>query len=181
LNQTGQAYSTFKLLIAAIVAMAILAILIPIILQAIGWLTASPSNEAKTLLNDLVSSSGSLQNTPEVAFKPGDVLAASALAEGLPVSKDQICMSLGQFEKDETNGFECIGCDGDEQHRIIWRGASNRTAKIAAVCNVDLDSLKEDISVYGLESFDTGENDISSNCEICEDKGKCCALVLKRP
>jgi hypothetical protein len=146
-----------------------------------GWLTASPLNETKSLLTDLVGSPGALKHTPEVAFKPGDVLAASALAERLPISKDQICMSLGQFEEDTINGFECVGCTGTEQHRMVYHGNANQSAKMAVVCNVNLTELEGDITAYGLESFATGENDISSNCgTICEGKGKCCAVVLKR-
>lgn len=180
MDQRGQAYSTFKLLIAAIVAMAMLAILIPIIMQAMGWLTNSPLNETKSLISDLVGSPGSLKHTPEVVFKPDDVLAASALVERLPISADQICMSTGQFEEDTTNGFECLGCEeAVDNQRLIYHGKSNRTAKIAIVCNVNFDpKLKDDIEAYGLD--DLGGTSITDACGICEGKGKCCAIVLKR-
>jgi len=183
LNQKGQAYSTFKLLIAAIIAMAILAILIPIIMQAMGWLTASPLNETKSLLTDLVGSPGALKHTPEVAFKPDDVLASSALVERLPISKDQVCLSTGQFEEDSENGFECIGCeDARDNQRLIYHGSSNQAARLAVVCNVNLTELLDDIEAYNLEDGD-GEWDgtsIEDACEVCEGKGKCCAIILKR-
>jgi hypothetical protein len=179
LDQRGQAYSTFKLLIAAIVAMAMLAILIPIIMQAMGWLTNSPLNETKSLISDLVGSPGALKHTPEVVFKPEDVLASSALVERLSISKDQICMSTGQFEEDAENGFECIGCeDASDNQRLIYHGKSNRAAKIAIVCNVNVDELDSDIEAYGLD-YSEGTS-ITDACEVCEDKGKCCAIVLKR-
>ena len=180
LNQQGQAYSTFKLLIAAIVAMAILAILIPIIMNVIGLIKASPQDEAKSLLSDLVGAPGALKHTKEVVFESDSVLAASALAERLPLAKDQICMSTGEFEEDDEAGFECLGCDSDTTHRIVYHGNSDRVARIAVVCNVNLTELEDDIDAYGLEDFDDGENDIASNCQICENKGKCCAIILKR-
>jgi len=183
LNQKGQAYSTFKLLIAAIIAMAILAILIPIIMQAMGWLTNSPLNETKTLVSDLIGSPGALKHTPEVVFKPDDVLAASALVERLSISKDQVCMSTGQFEEDIDSGFECLGCeDASENQRLIYHGSSNQAARLAVVCNVNLDELLDDIEAYNLEDGG-GEWDgtsIEDACEVCEGLGKCCAIVLKR-
>jgi len=179
LNQEGQAYSTFKLLIAAIVAMAILAILIPIIMNVMGLITADPTNEARSLLSDLVGSPGAIKRTTEVTFTPDSVLAASALAERLPISADQICMSTGQFAQDEDAGFNCLNCDGSSgsPHRLIYNGSSNLTAKIAVVCNVSLAELTTDIGDYGLSDY---EEDVTDACGICEDKGKCCAIVLER-
>ena len=184
MNIRGQAYSTFKLLIAAIVAMAILAILIPIIMQAMGWLTASPLNETKSLLTDLVGSPGALKHTPEVVFKPDDVLASSALVERLPISQDQVCISTGQFEEDSENGFECIGCeDAEDNQRLVYHGASDQAARLAVVCNVSLNELERDIDAYNLEDGDgewDGGSSITDACQVCEGKGKCCAVVLKR-
>ncbi len=180
MNQEGQAYSTFKLLIAAIVAMAILAILIPIIMQVMGLIKADPMNETKSLLSDLVGSPGAVKRTKEVVFSPDSVLAASALAERLPISADQICMSTGKFEEDDEDGFECLNCDGDpdKTQRIIYKGNGDITAKIAVVCNVSNDELASDIGAYGLQ-YSTG-NSLVAACEVCADKGKCCAIVLER-
>lgn len=181
MNQNGQAYSTFKLLIAAIVAMAILAILIPIIMQVMGLIKADPLDETKKLLSDLESNSGTLKHTQEVVFEPDGVLAGSSLEDGVPLSKDQICMSTGAFKEDTDSGFECIGC-GDSsanQHRIRFNGNSERTAKIAVVCNDKL-ALMNDIDVYGLDEGEASVN-ITASCEaLCAANAKCCAVVLKR-
>jgi hypothetical protein len=178
LNQEGQAYSTFKLLIAAIVAMAILAILIPIIMNVMGLITADPTNEARSLLSDLVGSPGAIKRTTEVTFTPDSVLAASALAERLPISSDQICMSTGQFGEDPDTGFQCLNCgDTSKVDRLIYHGNANLTAKIAVVCNVSLEELTKDIGDYGLNSYN---QDVTAACQICVNKGKCCAVVLER-
>ena len=172
MNENGQAYSTFKLLIAAIVAMAILAILIPIILQVLNIIKNDPTTQVTTVLNDLVDKPGTLRHTEEVVFRPEDSLAGATLEAKLPLSKNQICMSLGEFDEDEDRGFSLL--TGDEEHRIIWNGAGEQTAKIALLCNTNKETLVDsDFEIYGLDEFDI-------DCDICSDSGKCCAMFLKR-
>ncbi len=180
LNEKGQAYSTFKLLIAAIVAMAILAILIPIIMQVMGLIKADPLEETKSMMSSKIAQPGALEHTKEVVFTPNYVLTASALSDRLPISKDQICMSTGEFTEDD--GFECLNCDEDEQHRIRYNGSTEKTAQIAIVCNVDKDELLNDIDVYEDDLLEgDGDPDIEEACDaICSESAKCCALVLTR-
>lgn len=187
MNQNGQAYSTFKLLIAAIVAMAILAILIPIIMQVMGLIKANPTDEAKSLMSSLIDAPGSMRITKEVSFGPGTDLSGSALAERVSVSKDQICMSTGDFEtaKSGKPGFECLNCEAPEasQQRIVFNGTAERVVKIAIVCNKwtgKTGGLAADLDDYGLDGGD-GAPKITKSCgNICSEGGKCCALVLKR-
>jgi len=172
LNRNGQAFSTFKLLIAAIVAMAILAILVPIILQVLNIITKEPTTEVTTILNDLVDKPGTLKHTAPVTFNPDDTLAGATLEAKLPLSKDQICMNLGEFEDDEERGFHLL--ESDDEQRIIWNGTSQQTVKIALICNVSVDALESDFDLYGLDEF-------SPDCGgICPETGDCCALFLKR-
>jgi len=187
LNQEGQAYSTFKLLIAAIVAMAILAILIPIIMQVMGLIKANPTDEAKSLMSSLIDAPGSMRITKEVSFAPGTDISGSALAERVSVSQDQICMSTGDFETADSGepGFECLNCDESDasQQRMIFSGSGERVVKIAIVCNKwlgDSSGLAQDLVDYKLDEGD-GDPNIVEACEkICSEGGKCCALVLKR-
>lgn len=187
MNQNGQAYSTFKLLIAAIVAMAILAILIPIIMQVMGLIKANPTDEAKSLMSSLIDAPGSMRITKEVSFGPGTDLSGSALAERVSVSQDQICMSTGEFEtvgSDEA-GFQCLNCEDSDstQQRILFNGSAERVVKIAIVCNKwtgDSGGLADDLEDYGLNDGE-GDPTIEESCgNICSEGGKCCALVLKR-
>ena len=154
MNQQGQAYSTFKLLIAAIVAMAILAILIPIIMNVIGLIKASPQDEAKSLLSDLVGAPGALKHTKEVVFESDSVLAASALAERLPLAKDQICMSTGEFEEDafvtlKINGFDSYldSKESDENGMVEFEYLSNGSYEIGAVDEDKKDEATKSISL----------------------------------
>ena len=179
MNENGQAYSTFKLLIAAIVAMAILAILIPIIMQVLGLIKANPTDEATSLLSSLVDSPGNISRTKEVIFEPGAALAASALSSKINIATDQICMSTGEFESDEDALFEWRESDDGDEQRLLYNGNSEQQAKIAIVCNNNLDSLLDDIDFYSID-YDEG-NDLENACSaICADRGKCCAIVLER-
>ncbi len=176
MNNKGQAYSTFQLLIAAVIAMAILVILIPIIMQVMGIITSDPTDEAKRMLSNAVDNPSALQYTPEVAFQPGDVLSAQAITERTGIAKDQVCMGASDFgdESDEAD-FEVL--KDEASHRILYHGSGTKTVKIAIVCNVSLNpDLKDDIRAYGLEA------DIAlSDCpDTCDDGGTCCAVILKR-
>lgn len=139
----------------------------------------SPLIETKSLLLDLISIPGAVKHTPKVTFAPDDVLPASSLAERLPVSVGQICMSTGMFAEDAANGFECVGCeDATENQRLVYHGKRNQIAKLAVVCDIDLGELKGDIEAYDLEY--SGGTSINAACNVCEGKGKCCAIILKR-
>ena len=186
MDSRGQAYSTFQLLIAAVVAMAILAILIPIIMQVMGLITANPTDETRSLLGSLIDAPGSMRTTKVVSFTPGADLSGGNLAEKVSLGKSQICMSTGEFDR----GFECLGCDTTDasQQRLIYTGTTNMTAKIAVVCNkwvVDNGSVVEDgglaadLTDHKLD--DIGGTSILEACtNICKENIKCCAIVLKR-
>ncbi len=171
LNQRGQAYSTFKLLIAAIVALAILMILMPIIGSVLQIFQDDPSDKTIELLNDLYSKPETVKITPRaVTFTPEYVLSAQGLAERVPLSKDQICMSLGDFEDNDSFLIR----DDDPHHRITWKGTSNQNVKIAVTCNISEDALMD-----GIE--DTKFDEWETNCDICDGRGRCCIVGLKNP
>jgi len=186
MDSRGQAYSTFQLLIAAVVAMAILAILIPIIMQVMGLITANPTDETRSLLGSLIDAPGSLRTTKVVSFSPGTDISGSSLAEKVALGKNQICMSTGEFPTDAEKGFECLGCDSQDatQQRLIYHGTTNITAKIAVVCNKWVeatdDGLAADLADHKLVDLE-GAPDILESCgNICKPNAKCCAIVIKR-
>ncbi|MFH1240231.1 MAG: hypothetical protein V1672_03360 [Candidatus Diapherotrites archaeon] len=175
MNNKGQAYSTFQLLIAAVIAMAILVILIPIIMQVMGIITSDPTDETKRMLSNAVDNPSALQYTPEVAFEPGDVLAAQAITERTGIAKDQVCMGALDFgDEGEDDDFEVL--KDDAAHRILYHGTGTKTVKIAIVCNVSLEDLEDDIAAYGLDDKIT----LDDCPETCQEGGTCCAVILKR-
>jgi len=173
LNNKGQAYSTFKLLIAAIVALAILMILMPIIASVLQIFQNDPADKTIELLNDLYNKPESIKTTQmPVTFTPNVVFSADALKESTSLSAKNICMSLGEFDEDEDNGFS-LSAD-EPHHGITWNGESNQNAKIAVTCNITLDRL-----MSGIEG--TMFEDWSPDCDICEDRGRCCIVALLNP
>jgi len=188
LNNKEKAHRSVKLLMIMIAAIVILAIVIfgilnPIIMSVMTIDGTRPWSETKNLLTDLVGSPGVLKHTPEMTFEPNCVIAANDLVRGLPITSDRICMSIGQFAEDPVNGFECIGCeDASDNQRLVYHGSSNQSARLAVVCNVNLEELNNDLEEYNLENGDGSweGTSIKDACRICEGKGKCCAVVLKR-
>jgi len=173
LDNRGQAYSTFKLLIAAIVALAILMILTPIIGSVLQIFQDDPAAKTIELLNDLYNRPGAIKTTArDVTFSPGTPLSAVSLAQSIPLSKEQICLSTGDFEDSDT-GFS-LDEVGGEHHRIIWNGTANRNVKIAVMCHINLDSLEQELDNTLFEDF-------SPDCGICEGEGRCCIVALTKP
>ncbi len=158
-------------------------ILLVVVSSVWGYISPNPLNETRSLLSDLFAAlpdhPGVVKHTNEVVFMPDSILAASALAERLPISTNQICMSTGQFKEDVEDGFRCIGCkEGNLSQRIIYSGNNEQAVKLSVVCNTSLSLLEADIAKYGLE-YSEGTSIINS-CKVCEGKGNCCAVVLKK-
>ena len=208
MNREGQAFSAFQLLIAAIVAMAFLAILLPLLLNSAGFFKASPLNETKSLLSEMLLAPGAIKYTQDVVFENGDVLASSSLASGLPLNEDQICLTI-DFEVTEfdpktgtkkgtiMNDFRHAGMN---KSKLVYLGQTSATVRIGVVCNKDVDALRGDIGSYtdippesrarlnewvkkypGLkDKFPEYYGEPTKLCKICEGMGKCCALMLQR-
>ena len=87
-KEKGQAFSTFQLLIAAVVALALLAVLLPLL--------KSPNigNSATKLTQDLLKSQqqniGALRYTQKVTMKANDTMAVSGLTQNTGIDVDQV-------------------------------------------------------------------------------------------
>ncbi|MAG22343.1 MAG: hypothetical protein CL943_03520 [Candidatus Diapherotrites archaeon] len=174
MNNKGQAYSTFKLLIAAIVALAILMILLPIISSVLGILQNDPNDKARELINNLYNQPESLKHTEDVTFTPGYVLSAAALAEKVTLSSDQICITSGDFPDDDA-GFELQEVGDPTYQRIVWHGETNKVVQIAVTCHINKNRLED--SIVGTVFDDLREEDL--DCGSVCDAGRCCALALR--
>ena len=175
MNNKGQAYSTFKLLIAAIVALAILMILMPIIASVLQIFQNDPADKTIELLNDLYNKPEGIKTTQMVVtFTPNYVLSASGLSESTSLSANNICMSLGDFIDREGDDVGFSIRQDEPHHRISWNGTSNQNTKIAVTCNINLENLRDGI-------VDTIFEDWGDGCDICDEKGKCCIVALINP
>jgi hypothetical protein len=81
-------------------------------------------------------------------------------------------MSKGDFE-DEDNFRPRYS----PTHRIVWTGSSKKVVKIVVTCNLDLESLEDGImgTIFDDRGWETGQ------CDICENKGRCCLIALRTP
>ncbi len=170
MNSTGQAYSVFKLLIAAIVALAILAILIPIITNIV-----IPGNDIQTVSKQMIQEMspmpGALKTSDPVIFKTGSNLAPSALAGSSGLAGDQICVHKGDFEDNDA-----LSIQGST---IMNNSISDIQVKVSVTCNASnqmIDSLEE----MGLASdFDGDAGECSCPLDNSNASQKCCVVILK--
>ncbi len=169
MNQKGQEFSAFKLLISAIVAVAILAILIPIIMPP--DFGEDPNVKVKQLIGQAVANPSAIQ-LDEVTFKEGKSISAASIISNSGLSADQVCMGITKFE---NRDFRLIGGASTESgyYRIIYDGGSDKKVKIIVICDTDAESLVNDLMDYG---HDDKIN--TSDCDICEGQGTCCAVML---
>ena len=173
MNNSGQAYSAFKLLIAAIVAVAILAILIPILMNIV-----IPGNDIQTVTTQMIQKQkdmpGGLDTQGPVKFSPGTNLAPSALVGNSGLSADQICLHKGELA-DRTE-LEVVG------NTIMHSGTSEVRTSVSVTCN------RSNVLVNSINEMGLFDSDIEfdgtvgvCNCPIDSDTATqlCCVVILR--
>lgn len=146
MNTRGQAFSTFQLLIAAVVALAILVLLLNIIGSLPNLGGQKPNKVASDLVASQVNSPAELRTSTQVPFGKDDSLNAKSIAAASGVvTEGQICLSLGDHENssDET-GFQ-ISSSGNV---ITYNGASSLRVKISVLCDT-AGQIEEDLADNG--------------------------------
>lgn len=125
INQKGQTFSTFKLLIAAIVAIALLTILFNIM----GMVPSLGQQDPQTKAIDLVKKATNPEYTPQkskVQFTKGNTIGAKALAQqGVGY---EICVSTGELSG--TTGFE----ESIQGKLISYTGSAAKYVSLVAIC-----------------------------------------------
>ncbi len=122
------------------------------------------------LLMDSINEPGTL-NTKNAAFLPDSLLNTKSLAEDLPLSSDQICMSLGEFQ--ESEDFELIKSEAAQT--IKFKGDISKGVKITATCGKNKEELIQLVQSHGLEEGSTVQN-----CNALCSEIRCCLITLKR-
>ena len=174
LGQKGQAFSTFKLLIAAIVAVVILVIL----LSVLGIVNFNPQTDPVTGASDALDTAyqvkGMLSQSDAVMFSNGYSLTRRAIVNKASIGLDitQVCLSLGDYT-DNPRGFEG-GIDEGDEAKIVYNGGGTRNVKIAAVCYRG-DEIEDVID----EDYPDMESDWVADC-VCTDTAEPCCLIALR-
>ncbi|MBN1940855.1 MAG: hypothetical protein JW772_01600 [Candidatus Diapherotrites archaeon] len=130
LNRRGQSFDVFKLLISAIVAVAILAILLAIIQP---WNPqGDPIRETKKLVGEIAGSPSTPATSQEVIFKKGITINSgliSSASQGL-VAEHAVCIVPGDFSGQDSIWESYNGV------RVTYKGTSDTAAVIHAICDV---------------------------------------------
>ncbi|HIH16748.1 MAG TPA: hypothetical protein HA252_05055 [Candidatus Diapherotrites archaeon] len=168
LGQSGQAFDVFKLLIAAVVALAILGILFGILRNVMVGVQTEPQAKAIEFVKSSINSIGELKVTDTVTFSAGKSLNARTIAiETRQLAEDQVCVSGGDFADDES--FKVVG-----QGIVVYSGKSDRTTKLAVVCDYG-DRIEKTLTEdYGKDSSWLGE------CGCSGQEDRCCLVAIVR-
>lgn len=170
LNSRGQEFDVFKLVIAAIVAVAILGVLLSIM----GGLVlpgSEPGPEITRVVKSLINAPGQPGKTNPVTFKQGTALTAAAIAVGTgSLGEDQICFSTGDFGEDQ---FE-VSSDG----RVLsYKRTTDFTARAQVICAAG-DSLEEWVTTTYTLDWDLGS--CTDRCMNSDVKDTCCIVAAVR-
>src|SRR3989338_8652394 len=167
MNQQGQAFEVFKLLIAAVVAIAILAILFGILRNVIVGVQTEPQAKATEIVKNSINSIGELKVTDAVTFSTGKSLNSRTIAiETRYLAENQVCVSAGDFSNDEE-AFKELS-DGEI---IVYSGKSDRATKLAVLCDYG-NKLEDTLQKYGKG------DDWRMNCGCTQEEDRCCLVAI---
>ncbi|MEK6941407.1 MAG: hypothetical protein AABW85_00945 [archaeon] len=145
MNTKGQGFEVFKLLIAAIVAGAILAILLPLL--NIDFTGRDPTTVAAEKIKAGITLPGTSLFTDTVSFKKNQPLVASTLANNSrQLNEDQVCVSKGDFENDPT--FD----DSQRPGKQIAYTGTGKAVKMVVLCDSGTKISESAGSLPGLKS-----------------------------
>lgn len=151
MNQKGQMFTTFKILIAAVVAMAILALLLPIITRMSGFITTDPTDDIARLMEKGSSNVGSTFSK-EITFSDEITLTRKTFSEKMAMTEDHVC--FGNVNEDaEKLGFSVA------DNELSFDGSGARKIKVKVGC-------------------DSGEAPVSIGCD-CGISGLCCGVLVE--
>ena len=180
MNLKGQAFSTFQLLIAAIVAIIILGIL----LQVLGIVnfnppsTAALTNAANAVQKSKVELGGHIK-TDEVPFEPGTYISSKDIASksAIGLSPEQICVVPDQQLSTETKNWKT----GSNQDGTYVQNISNIALKVrwSVICDKESDIQSTINTRYGQDSPVGLTGDVTSSCGFGESQRPVCMVILR--
>lgn len=149
MNSRGQAFSTFQLLIAAVIALAILVLLLNIIGGLPSFGPGEPLEEAATLIKGQVNSPSELRTgSNPVVFTKEDSLNPKAIADKSGVvTASQVCVSLGDFLQEDGSDFS----ETNETAGIVkYTGSGQFRVRLSVICDTGTE-LADDLTNNGIE------------------------------
>ncbi|MEK6972415.1 MAG: hypothetical protein AABW72_00005 [archaeon] len=166
LNQKGQTFSTFKLLISAIVAIALLTILFNIM----GMIPSLGQQDPQTKAIDLVKKATNPEYTPQkakVQFTKGNTIGAKAIAQqGIGY---EICVSTGELANDAGFGTSVDGI------LINYSGSAAKNVSLVAMCGT-----ATELDVYAQELQATGGFPTYTCSNLGQTDDSVCILTISK-
>ena len=172
-SKKGQAFSTFQLLIAAVVALAILALLLPMIINGpdIG---TGPSDAINTLLKSAPDDPGVLLKSTEVKFSSSDVpyISASAVVKGTGLSANQV-----KFKVPHRYDPDFVVLSTDEISALKIKTSESVKYLVGVLCDDDSEALEDSFELYSSpESDDPTLAQIEFDIDDFESSGVACIV-----
>jgi hypothetical protein len=185
-SNKGQAFSAFEIVIAAIVAIAILFVLLPLISGII-----TPTRDASASIKDGIqqAKTGSSNETQLFTLKKGDIVSANNLAESTGIDPCSIQFFAGTFTEptqvkadfaaptDPTSDASC-------NSKFEYRSSNPSNAKASIYCSSTRTGLLDLISEGSIgASLITAKNTSAAvSTEFCNSTTAtiCCVVILKK-
>ncbi|MBI4044387.1 MAG: hypothetical protein HY392_01640 [Candidatus Diapherotrites archaeon] len=177
MNQSGQAFSVFKLLIAAIVAVFILALLLQILSNINPPNVGDPTDEAASKIKTLITKLGTPERTTVVTFEPGKGLVGRTIADKTgALSPESVCVMLGRSDNDtQPTPFQEI--DGKT---INYTGNSTIQRRLYILCDLENKfndgTAFSDLSGFGL--VDEAFRDGGIPCSPADNTNRYCVVSV---
>ncbi|MEI7960867.1 MAG: hypothetical protein WCI04_00880 [archaeon] len=176
LNNKGQAFSVFELMIAGVVAFAILIILLSVISGVMFSTNNDPLNAIGTTLKTVAPSGQTL--TDKFQVKSGVTVRATNFATKTDLDASSIMFFKGMFEDNDLLKVDVSdGSNGTKVSYMSWTGSTALTARAQVICGA---TAAEAVSALELldSSFNVNASDLGN---YCGDAKPCCAIVLDKP
>ncbi|MDO8537669.1 MAG: hypothetical protein Q7S21_02185 [archaeon] len=170
-GQKGQEFSVFKLLISAIIALAILAVLMPIIGSIFLGFGTNPNDEAVTQIKNLYNKPSQHVLTKAVTFtQASGGLNAKSIATGTQLlSQSQLWLGTGDFGEGE---FALSASGGI----INYTGSGSKSVKLSIMCDAGKD-IDTDLTENGLADIKP-TSDPPTACDSTSNE-TCCIILLR--
>ena len=179
MDNRGQAFSVFQLLIAAIVAVAILGVLF-MILGNIVTPTGDPVTEISQALQ--TAKTGGQSESRAFSMSAGNSVRGTDF-ERYAIEGDMVLfyVNTDQLNLDDASGFEVASRDaGDEVYNVLtYHGANPRNLQATVLCmttgtrlQAELDAIEDSMAI----SADGGDD----VCLEDDSISPCCAVIIKR-
>ena len=177
MNQKGQAFSVFELMIAGVVAFAILIVL----LTVINGFIFNPQGNAKDSISQTLKGMGisGADTTQSFQMNAGDVLFATNFqsATGYDYQSIYFCVSDKLATATSSKLVVNQPTDGTTASSIKWTGVTKQNFKAKVVCEATSDLINASVDEFTTNACTPGGDASSSYCGTSQP---CCAVIFEK-